>query len=266
MAGIFDTHTHFNDKRYKELGIETDEMIKEANMHGVTHFCCVGFDVHSSKQATKYAIKYENVYAAVGIHPTEADKTTEDELNEIEIAAHAENVVAIGEIGLDYYYTDEFKEKQKEIFKRQIQIALDNDLLVMMHLRDVDGSDQAYYDALEILDELEVKRAVVHCYTKGYELAKKFTDKGYYISIPGVVTFNNAIDLQEAVQKLSINHLVVETDAPYLAPVPNRGKLNTSKEIVHTIDKIAKLKNLNKDDVIDSTTRNAQIMFGILNK
>ncbi|QGS52465.1 TatD family hydrolase [Spiroplasma tabanidicola] len=263
MARIFDTHTHFNDPRYKELGITTEEMIKEAKLVGVDRFCCVGYDVPSSKQATKYALKYDEVFAAVGIHPNEAHTINKTDLEEIEILAHGHKVVAIGEIGLDYFYSKEHVEVQQEVFKKQIKIALDNDLAVMLHLRDQDGKEDAYNDALKILEKMKIKRAIVHCFTRGYDLAKKFVDKGYYISIPGVITFKDATELQNAVKKLSLNNLIVETDAPYLTPVPNRGKVNTSKEITHTVNEIAKIKNLNKHDVIDITTRNAKNVFNI---
>ncbi|AUM63061.1 TatD family hydrolase [Spiroplasma monobiae] len=263
MAGIFDTHTHFNDVVYKEKEFEASDMINEAKIVGVSHFCCVGFDIKSSREACKYALKYPNVYAAVGIHPNDVNKFTIDDLDEIDTMAHGEGVVAIGEVGLDYYYTDDHKEIQKEFFKEQIRIAQRNDLVVMMHLRDNDESEAAYIDALEILDELKVKRAIVHCYTRGFELAKKFTKRGYLISIPGVVTFKNALPLQETVEKLSLNEMIVETDAPYLTPEPKRGKLNMSKNIVYTVEKIASIKKVNKSDVIEATTNNALKIFKI---
>ncbi|AGR41683.1 TatD family hydrolase [Spiroplasma taiwanense] len=263
MAGIFDTHTHFNDSVYKEKEIETSEMIEEAQASGVSRFCCVGFDIESSKQAVKYALKFSNVYAAVGIHPNDVQNFLNKDLEEIELLSHGDNVVAIGEIGLDYYYSTEFKEIQKDFFRKQIEIAMKNDLAVMMHLRDNDNSEQAYNDALEILDDLKVKKAIVHCYTRGIKLAKKFTTRGYLISIPGVVTFKNAYELHETVEKLSLNEMIVETDAPYLTPEPKRGKINTSKEIVYTIEKIANIRNITKDDVIEATTNNALKVFNI---
>ncbi|WP_342258742.1 TatD family hydrolase [Spiroplasma endosymbiont of Dioctria linearis] len=263
MAGIFDTHTHFNDVVYKEQEIEVSEMIKDAKINGVSHFCCVGFDIDSSKEACKYALKYPNVYAAIGIHPNDVYKFKKEDLLEIDEMAHSDNVVAIGEVGLDYFYTDEHREIQKEFFKEQIKIAKKNELVVMMHIRDKDDSEQAYLDALEILDKLQVKRAIVHCYTRGIELAKKFTKRGYLISIPGVVTFKNATKLHETVEKLSLNEMIVETDAPYLTPEPKRGKLNMSKNIAYTIEKIANIKKLNKADIIEATTSNAMKIFKI---
>ncbi|AUB32180.1 TatD family hydrolase [Spiroplasma floricola] len=263
MAGIFDTHTHFNDVVYKEKEFEVSDMISEAKIIGVSNFCCVGFDIKSSREACKYALKYPNVYAAVGIHPNDVNKFTLEDLDEIDTMAHGENVVAVGEIGLDYYYTSEDKEVQKKFFREQIKIALKNDLAVMMHIRDKDDSDQAYLDALEILDELKVERAIVHCYTRGIELAKKFTSRGYLISIPGVVTFKNATSLHETVEKLSLNEIIVETDAPYLTPEPKRGKLNMSKNIVYTIEKIASIRKINKADVIEATTSNAMKVFNL---
>ncbi|AKX34727.1 Mg-dependent DNase [Spiroplasma litorale] len=265
MAGIFDTHTHFNDELYKKNDIEVSEIIKEANNNGVSKFCCVGFDINSSKEAVKYAMKFPSVYAAVGIHPNNVDEFDLKDLEDVDTLSYGQNVVAIGEVGLDYYYTSKNKDKQKEFFKKQIDIAKKNDLALMMHIRDKDDSDQAYLDALEILKEKKVKRAIVHCYTRGYNLAKKFIDLGYYISIPGVVTFKNAKDLQETVSKVSLNNLIVETDAPYLTPEPNRGSMNFSRYIVYTIKAIANIKQLNKNDIIEATSNNAHKVFNIKN-
>ncbi|ASP28778.1 Mg-dependent DNase [Spiroplasma corruscae] len=263
MAGIFDTHTHFNDEMYKNNDIEVSELIRDANQNGVSKFCCVGFDIESSKQAVKYALKYPSVYGAVGIHPNNVNDYELDDIDEIDTLSYGQNVVAIGEVGLDYYYTPHDKERQKLFFKKQIDIAIKNKLALMMHIRDKDGSEQAYIDALEILKEKKVKNAIVHCYTRGYELAKKFTDLGYYLSIPGVVTFKNAKELQETVLKVSINSLLVETDAPYLTPEPNRGAINQSRYIVYTVKAIANIKKLNKNDVIEATTNNAHKIFKI---
>ncbi|ATX71678.1 TatD family hydrolase [Spiroplasma clarkii] len=262
--GIFDTHTHFSDEKYKKEGIEVVDMISEAKINGVSNFCCVGYDVRSSTAAVRYAFKYEEVYCAVGIHPNDAHLIKNTDIEQIELLAYSEKAVAIGEIGLDYYYSTEHITRQKEIFEKQIKIALDNDLTVMLHIRDKDDSDKAYHDTLEILTKMKVKKAIVHCFTRGYNIAELFIKKGYLISIPGVVTFANATELQDAVKKMSINSMLVETDAPYLTPVPNRGKINTSKEIVYTVEKIAKLKNLSKHDVTDITTRNAKKIFGII--
>lgn len=262
--GIFDTHTHFSDEKYKKEGFEVAEMINEAKINGVSNFCCVGYDIESSTDSVRYAFKYEEVFCAVGIHPDKAHEIKSTDIEKIELLAYSDKVVAIGEIGLDYYYTDKHKEAQVKLFERQIKIALDNDLAVMLHIRDKDESEQAYNDALEILTKMKVKRAIVHCFTRGYALAEKFIKKGYLISIPGVVTFSNAANLQETVVKMSMNNMLVETDAPYLTPVPNRGKINTSKEIIYTVEKIAKLKNLSKHDVTDTTTRNAKKIFNII--
>ncbi|AKU80329.1 TatD family hydrolase [Spiroplasma turonicum] len=263
MAGIFDTHTHFNDEIYKNNDIEISEIIKEANNNGVSNFCCVGFDVESSRQAVRYALKYPSVYGAVGIHPNNVNEFELSDLEEIDTLSYGQNVVAIGEIGLDYYYTPHDKDRQKTFFKKQIDIAIKNNLAVMMHIRDKDGSNQAYLDALEILKEKKPKRAIVHCYTRGYELAKKFIDLGCYLSIPGVVTFKNAKELQETVLKVSLNNILVETDAPYLTPEPNRGSINFSRYIVYTIKAIANIKQLNKNDVIEATSNNAYKVFKI---
>lgn len=263
MAKIFDTHTHFNDDAYKQKNLLVEDMIEDAKKMGVDMFCCAGFDLKSSSKAARYALKYNGVYAAVGIHPTEAHKIYESDLESLDVLANAQKVVAIGEIGLDYYYTDENKEKQKKQLINQIKIAKKYDLAVMLHLRDKDGQTDAYYDALEIVKDLKVRRGVVHCFTQGIEIANEFIKLGFMISIPGVVTFKNATILQDAVRQISLNNLVVETDAPYLTPEPYRGKINQSKYIKYTVDKIAKIKKLEVDDVVSATTQNAKKMFNI---
>lgn len=261
MAGIFDTHTHLNDSSYKEKGFSTEELIDHAKKAGVDRMCCVGFDIKSSKKAVSLAMKYNSVYAAVGIHPTEAHKVLDVDIEDLELLANANKVVAIGEVGLDYFHDDTYKEIQKEVLRKQIKIALKHNLAVMLHLRDKDGKQDAYFDAYKIIKELKAKRGIVHCFTQDYDCAKMFIDLGLYISIPGVVTFKNSLVLQETVKKISINKLVVETDAPYLAPEPNRGRVNTPAQIVHTIDKIAKLKNIEVEDVITATSNNACNVF-----
>lgn len=264
--GIFDTHTHFNDEWYLKEGIEISDIISRAEKVGVKYFCNIGFDLKSSKRAVSQASLFKNVYAAVGVHPNEAHKIDVIDLEEIEQLANSDRVVAIGEVGLDYYKTDEHKEVQKEMFGRQIDIALKFDLALDMHIRDKDGKKDAYLDALKILKEKKVKKAIVHCFTQGYELAELFINEGYLISIPGIVTFKNSTALQDAVRKISLNSLLVETDAPYLTPEPLRGKINTSEFISYTVKKIAELKKMDVEDIISATETNAKAIFGIPTK
>ncbi|WP_338972246.1 TatD family hydrolase [Spiroplasma endosymbiont of Panorpa germanica] len=264
LKGIFDSHTHLNDSRYKELNYTTEEIVKQAKEVGVDLMCNVGFDINSSKLAIKQAQSNPGVYAAVGIHPNDVHKfDLKKDAEEINYLAMSNKVVAIGEVGLDYFYSRENRSEQIEWFKEQIKIAKTNNLPVMMHLRDEPGKYEAYDDALVILKDLKVKASIVHCFTVNLEYAKKFVQFGSFISIPGVVTFSNAKDLQEAVKWIPLSSLLIETDAPYLTPEPNRGKINFPKHIIHTANKIAELKKISVDNVVSSTRLNAQKIFHI---
>jgi TatD DNase family protein len=261
--GIFDTHTHLNDPWYKKEGLDSSEILERSKKVGVSYFCNVGFDIKSSAKAIQQAAKYHEVYAAVGIHPNEAHKVDVVlDSEEIDTLANGNKVVAIGEIGLDYYHDGQkYKDVQIELFKAQLDIANKHDLPVSLHIRDIDGSIQAYEDALEILIEKKVKSGIVHCYTQGPELARRFIEHGFYISIPGIVTFSSAKDLHETVKDLSLNSMLLETDAPYLTPSPMRGKINTSEYIVYTAEYVAKLKKTDVQDVISATATNAKKVF-----
>ncbi|AXK51817.1 TatD family hydrolase [Spiroplasma alleghenense] len=264
LKGIFDSHTHLNDPRYQELNYTTEEIVKQAREVGVDLMCNVGFDLNSSKLAVKQAQSNHGVFAAVGIHPNDVHNfDIEEDIKELNDLAMSKKVVAIGEVGLDYFYSRQNREEQISWFKEQIKVAKNNNLTVMMHLRDEVGNYQAYDDALEILKEMKVKSSIVHCFTVNLEYAQKFVKFGSYISIPGVVTFNNAKDLQEAVKWIPLSNLLIETDAPYLTPVPNRGKINFPKHIVHTANKIADLKKISVDNVVSSTRLNAQKVFNV---
>jgi TatD DNase family protein len=227
---IFDTHIHLNDEKLIE---NLDQEISEAREVGVSKFLCVGFDIESSKKAVQIADKYDCVFAAVGIIPTEHEQYDANTINEIrKIALSSKKVKAIGEIGLDYYWEkdDETKTIQKEMFLKQIDLANELNLPISIHARD------SLSDILEILKKHPVKQAgIMHCYSGSTELAKEFVKLGYKIAFGGVLTFKNSKKTKEVFKDIGLENAVFETDAPYLSPEPNRGKINLPKYIADTV-------------------------------
>ncbi|WP_342268912.1 TatD family hydrolase [Spiroplasma endosymbiont of Aspidapion aeneum] len=263
MIGLFDAHTHLFEETYVRLGIKTSKIIEEALTNQVAGICCSGFDVASSEEAAKYSMKYDIVYASVGVHPDQANTTSLMDLTKIDDLCFYDKVVAVGEIGLDYFVKKLNKDKQIALFEEQLKIAKKHDLPVVLHVRDIEGTLDAYKDALKILKKHNINKGILHCFTQDYETAKSYIDSGFYISIGGIVTFDNAKEFQSVVEKISINNIVIETDAPYLTPVPKRGTVNFPKYIGYTAKKISELKKLPLNDVINTTCNNAKKVFKI---
>lgn len=255
---IFNTHTHLNSKELYEIH---EELIKNAEECNVKKLVIVGFDLESSKKAIEIAEKHENIYASVGICPTEIRSDSIIEYDEYEKLLNNEKVVAIGEVGLDYYYDTTDKEKQTECFVKFIELANKYNLPIIIHSRD------SLLDTLNILKENEVKKkGIMHCYSGSAEAAMSFIKLGYYISLAGPVTFKNARVPKEVAEKVSLNNLLVETDDPYLTPHPYRGKRNEPKNVTLVVDEIAKIKNIPYEEVATVTYNNALKVFGLCKK
>ena len=249
----FNTHTHLNSK---ELYSQRDIFIKRALDNNVDYIVVAGYDLPSSKYAVEIAQEYPFIYATVGISPHDCLETTDADLNEIEALLQNPCVVALGEIGLDYYWEDVPHDKQKDIFQKQIDIAKKHDKPIVIHARD------AYEDTYRILKQA-AHRGIMHCYSGSVEMAKRYIEIGFEISLAGPVTFKNARVPKEVATVIGIDHLMIETDCPYLAPHPFRGKLNEPANVVYIAQEIAKLKNMEIEDVARITTFNAKRMFGI---
>ena len=249
----FNTHTHLNSK---ELYSQRDIFIKHALDNNVDYIVVAGYDLPSSKYAVEIAQEYPFIYATVGISPNDCLETTDADLNEIEALLQNPCVVALGEIGLDYYWEDVPHDKQKDIFQKQIDIAKKHDKPIVIHARD------AYEDTYRILKQA-AHRGIMHCYGGSVEMAKRYIEIGFEISLAGPVTFKNARVPKEVATVIGIDHLMIETDCPYLAPHPFRGKLNEPANVVYIAQEIAKLKNMEIEDVARITTFNAKRMFGI---
>ena len=229
---------------------------RQALDNNVDYIVVAGYDLPSSKYAVEIAQEYPFIYATVGISPNDCLETTDADLNEIEALLQNPCVVALGEIGLDYYWEDVPHDKQKDIFQKQIDIAKKHDKPIVIHARD------AYEDTYRILKQA-AHRGIMHCYSGSVEMAKRYIEIGFEISLAGPVTFKNARVPKEVATVIGIDHLMIETDCPYLAPHPFRGKLNEPANVVYIAQEIAKLKNMEIEDVARITTFNAKRMFGI---
>lgn len=255
---IFETHTHFDDKAFDA---DRDEAIRDAIDKGVGRIVNVGASMRSSASSIELASKYKEIYAAVGVHPEDCADLTDADMSVLkDYALGKENkVVAIGEIGLDYYWDEPERDIQKKWFARQLSLSKEVNLPVIVHSRD------AAQDTLEIIKSEHAGSAggVIHCFSYGVEMAREYLNMGYFIGVGGVVTFKNGKKLKEVVEYTPIDMIVTETDSPYLAPVPNRGKRNTSANIPIIIEEISRIKNMTIEEVEKITWRNACRLYGM---
>lgn len=257
---FFDTHSHYNDERFNE---DREQIIKETLSKGVSNFIVAGYNIEGSKKAIEIASKCKELYATVGISPNDVDylNTQEDiikSVEEIENIINNKKVVAVGEIGLDYYWNKENKELQKEMFIKQIDLANKYNLPIVIHTRD------AYLDTIQILKEHTVQRkGIFHCCPLNRELVKDALELGFYISLSGVITFKNAKNADDIINMIPENKLLIETDSPYLAPEPVRGTRNNSMNVKYVAQKIAAVKNKTLEEIAQITNKNAKTIFNI---
>ncbi|SHH83103.1 TatD DNase family protein [Clostridium collagenovorans DSM 3089] len=252
---IFDSHAHYDDESFNE---DREEVLKELKENGIIGILNCGASMQGTIDSVKLANKYEFIYAAVGIHPSDALDLTEKNIAKIKEFTKDPKVKAIGEIGLDYYWEENpSHDIQKDAFRKQMELAKELKLPVVIHDRDAHG------DTLEIMKEYPEVTGVVHCFSGSVEFARECIKMGYYIGIGGVVTFKNAKKVVEVVEEIPLNRLIVETDAPYMAPTPYRGKRNRSDYIAYVIDKISEIKNLSQNDLESITIKNTKELFKI---
>lgn len=252
---MIDSHCHINDEMYVN---DPATYIKDARDAGVFSFLVVGSNINDSKLAKEIAEKYEECYAAVGVHPEDVKKSPENYLETLEMLAKSNKVIAIGEIGLDYYWEkdERIREQQKTAFIKQIELANKLNLPISIHCRD------ALEDCLKILKSNPVKRGgVMHCFAGSYELAKEFIKLGFLLGFGGTTTFKNSVKPKEVVSKISEDFIVLETDAPYLTPTPFRGQPNHSKYLKFVRDEIALLRGIAPEKVDEFTTKNFERVF-----
>ena len=249
---FFDTHSHYNDEKFDE---DRDDIIKKVYNEDITKTVCVGFNLEKSKFAVEIANKYEFIYSTCGISPNDIEDYSDENLNKIEEISKNNKVVAIGEIGLDYYWNKDNKVKQKELFIKQIEIANRISKPIVIHNRD------AVMDTLQILKQYPVdKKGIFHCCPLNPELIKEGLKLGYYISFSGNITFKNAKSY-EAVSIVPMDRILIETDSPYLSPEPLRGTRNTPVNVKFVAEKIAEIKKVSLKEVSQKSYQNAERVY-----
>ena len=252
---IFDSHAHYDDKQFDE---DRRQILLSMGEHGVGTIVNVGATLKSCTEVVELAAMYPHVYAAVGVHPDEVGDLSEETFALLKEQCQKEKVVAVGEIGLDYYWDNESHEVQKKWFIRQLELARELNLPVIIHSR------EAAMDTLEIMKEYaRGLRGVIHCFSYSAELAREYVNMGFYIGIGGVITFKNGRKLKEVLAEISLDNVLLETDCPYLAPVPFRGKRNSSIYISYIAEEIAAQKGTTFENVVAVTEQNAKKLFGI---
>lgn len=253
---IFDTHAHYDDEAFDE---DREELLTHMREREIEYIVNVGASIASTAKTLELTEQYPFVYGAAGVHPSETAELTSRDMEWIREAAGQEKIVAIGEIGLDYYWPEPGREIQKKWFKEQLKLAEETGLPVIIHSRD------AAADTLEILKEWDAHKTkgVIHCFSYTWEIAREYLDMDYYFGIGGVLTFKNAKKLKEAVMHIPMEKILLETDCPYLAPEPYRGKRNQSEYIFYVAEQLAELRNLNREEVLEITGSNAKRFYGI---
>lgn len=252
---LFDTHSHYNDEKFDK---DRGELIKQTHEAGITKFVCAGYNVKSSKEAVKIANKYEYVYSICGISPNDLEDYNEENISKIRDLAVDKKNVAIGEIGLDYYWNKENKEIQKQAFIKQINLANELNLPIVIHSRD------AVQDTIDILKENKVnKKGIFHCCQLNKFLVEEGLKLGFYISFAGPITFKNSKNAEEIIKLVQNDKILIETDSPYLAPEPVRGTRNDSRNVKYIAEKIAYFKQMPVEKIAKITYENAMKIFGI---
>ncbi len=251
---IFESHAHYDDEQF---GSDREAILKKVRNSGVGCIINAASSMNSSRISLELAKSHEIIYASVGVHPHDVQDMKESDLEILLAMTAFDKVVAIGEIGLDYYYDTAPIEIQKLWFREQIKLAVDLDLPVIIHSR------EAAQDTFDILHESNAHSVggVIHCFSGSVEMAKRYVDLGYYLGIGGVVTFKNAKKITQVVEVIPLDRLLIETDAPYLAPVPYRGKRNDSSHLAEVIAKIAEIKGITPEEVEKVTWENGQRLF-----
>ncbi len=251
---LFDTHAHYDSGAFNADRFDILDAIPDG---GVGLIVNAGCDLESSRTAIALAERYDFVYAAVGWHPEDIDKLSDAAFSELEQLAEHPKCVAIGEIGLDYYWDASHKAEQKALFRRQIELALRLDKPVIVHDREAHG------DSLETVLDYPSLRGVFHCYSGSREMAEELLKCGWYLGFDGPITYKNARKALEVLEMCPMDKIVIETDSPYLTPVPNRGKRNDSRQLEYVVQKIAEIKGISADEAEKITFENGKKLYGI---
>ena len=248
---LIDTHCHIYYEKYHDI----NEVINRALENNISKIICVGVDIESSNKSIKLAEKYDMVYATAGYHPHESKDTDNNYLQELEVLLTHDKVVALGEIGLDFFYNHSDKNTQIRVFKEQLELSKSLNMPCVIHNRD---SDQ---ELISSIKDVNINKGVVHCFASDIKCAKSLLSMNFHLSFTGLITFVK--ELKEVVKHVPLDKIMIETDSPYLAPIPHRGKRNEPYMVKYVAQEIAKIKNINFDQVAMNTTNTAKEFFGI---
>ena len=253
---IFESHAHYDDEVFDE---DREALLSSFAEHGIGTVINIGASMSGSEATVKLAEQYPFFYGAVGVHPSEVEELDEDKFERLRTLCGHEKVVAVGETGLDYHYPEPAVDLQKEWFARQLTLAREVKLPVIIHSR------EAAKDTLDIMQALRAGEigGVVHCFSYAKEMAREYLNMDFYFGIGGVITFKNAKKLKEAVEYIPIEKILLETDSPYLSPEPHRGERNSSLNLPYVAKEIAAIKGLSYEEVVERTEENARRLFGL---
>lgn len=251
---FFDTHAHYDSSKFSE---DRDSVLQQVFESGVSLIVDPGDTLERSRNVVALSKRYDFIYAAVGVHPEEFDSWTDDTIDQLRILARDPKVVAIGEIGLDYYWDKEHVALQKQMFRAQIDLALELDLPIIVHDREAHG------DCFSIVCDYPQLRGVFHCYSGSAEMAKELLKRGWYLGFDGPITYKNNVKAMEVLAVTPLDRIVLETDSPYLSPVPNRGKRNDSRNLPYIAAVVAREKGITVEDVASLTFENGKRLYGI---
>lgn len=251
---IFDTHAHYNDEAFDP---DREELLGQLPEEGIGLVVNIGADLRSTAQSIALAERYPYIYAAAGVHPSDSGELSEEGMAWLKEQTRREKVVAVGEIGLDYYWDEPDRAIQKTWFERQMELAREVSLPIVVHSRD------AAQDTLEMMKAAKAGEigGVIHCFSYGVEMAREFLNMGFYLGIGGVLTFKNAKKLKEVAEYAPLDRIVLETDCPYMAPVPNRGKRNSSLNLPYVAEELGRIKGLPAEEIARITFENGKRLY-----
>ncbi len=256
---IIDTHAHYDDKAFAE---DREELLAEIPRKGICQVINSGSSLGACKRTIELMEEYDYIYGTLGVHPCDCEELTEEDVQWIRSQCALDKIVAVGEIGLDYYWDEPDRELQKKWFARQMELAKEVQLPMVIHSRD------AAQDTIAMMKDYQAEEVggVIHCYSYSKESARDFLEMGFYFGVGGVVTFQNGKKLKEVVEYLPMDRILTETDSPYLSPVPNRGKRNDSRNLVYVVEEIARIKGLSAEEVEEICLENAHRLYKKLKK
>jgi TatD DNase family protein len=252
---IIDSHCHLDRVDLTKFGGSVESMLAHANELSVQEFLCVCIDLEHFDDVLSLAKKYQQIYASVGVHPTEQEGK-DPSVEELLTLANDDNIIAIGETGLDYFHIEKNSaDWQRERFRRHIAVSNQSAKPLIIHTR------AAKTDTIKIMAEEKANAGVIHCFSEDWEMAKSALDLGFYISFSGIITFKNADALREVAKKVPLDRILIETDSPYLTPVPNRGKPNSPAYVYYVAEKLAEIRGVSIDEIARATTQNFHNLF-----